>query len=256
MRKLDNERGEEYLIKLLNEENITVYFQPIINIESNSILAFELLSRTNLAYFANTEVLFRINSNYQSYNKLENLCFRKIVDVLKNKNLGTKYSVNFSSDYILHHLIDDANIKMIVNRKLLMPSDFIIEITERSQIRDTLRFKRIIDSLKKYGFKIAIDDVGSGYSTLGMISEIAPDYIKYDLKLIRDIDKMPVKKELLKSIIHFAHEQNLTLIAEGVETREEYETIKEMGVKYAQGFFFQKPTVEPEKVLNKYAAKN
>jgi len=110
--------------------------------------------------------------------------------------------------------------------------------------------------LKNYGFKIAIDDVGSGYSTLGMISEINPDYIKYDLKLIHDIDKMPIKRELLKSIINFAYEQNLTLIAEGVETKEEFETIRQLGVKYVQGYFFQTPTTDPQKILNKYAIKN
>ncbi|MCD6245509.1 EAL domain-containing protein [candidate division WOR-3 bacterium] len=256
VRKEDYERGEEHLIKLLNEENITVYFQPIIDIENNSILAFEFLSRTNIAYFSNTDILFRINSNYKSYNKLESLCFKKIIDIIQEKQLPVKYSINFSSDYILHHLMEDKNIKRIIDRNDLMPSDFIIEITERSPIRDLLRFKHVIKTLKNYGFKIAIDDVGSGYSTLGMISEINPDYIKYDLKLIHDIDKMPIKRELLKSIINFAYEQNLTLIAEGVETKEEFETIKQLGVKYVQGYFFQTPTTDPQKILSKYAIKN
>ncbi len=255
-REKNYEEGEEYLIKLLNEENISIYFQPIINIENNTLLAFELLSRTNLSYFSNSDLLFKINSNYESYNKLESLCFKKIIDTINKKNMKVKYSINFSSDFILNHLMKDKNIKSIIGRELFMPSDFIIEITERDQIRDIIGFKHIIKELKNYGFKIAIDDVGSGYSTLGMISEINPDFIKYDLKLIRDIDKIPIKKKLLKSIIDFANNQNLILIAEGVETQEEYGTIKELGVKYAQGFYFHVPDKEPEKVLNKYAYKN
>jgi EAL domain-containing protein (putative c-di-GMP-specific phosphodiesterase class I) len=245
--------NEKTLVKLIDEREIDVFFQPIIDIEKNEILAIEVLSRPRFAFFANSDILFGENANYSKYYDLEMLCFRKAINKIKGVAKKFRYSLNFSSDFVMYHLINNDTMKEIIERTSLLPSQFIIEITERKQIKDLYGFKEIIRKLKDFGFAVAIDDVGSGYSSLNLISEIKPDFIKYDIDLIRDIYKIPIKQQLLKSISSFAKEQNLTLIAEGVENKDELDKVREIGVKYVQGYFLERPAESLEKFIKDYA---
>ncbi len=247
---IDNEKA---LVKLIDEREIDVFFQPIIDVETNKILAIEVLSRPRFAFFANSDMLFGENANYNKYYDLEMLCFKKAINKIKSITTKFMYSLNFSSDFVMYHLINNDTMKEIINRTSLLPSQFIIEITERKQIKDLYGFKEIIKKLKNFGFAVAIDDVGSGYSSLNLISEIKPDFIKYDINLIRDIYKIPIKQQLLRSISSFAKEQNLTLIAEGVENKDELDKVREIGVKYVQGYFIERPTDSLEKLVKDYA---
>jgi EAL domain-containing protein (putative c-di-GMP-specific phosphodiesterase class I) len=86
-----------------------------------------------------------------------------------------------------------------------------------------------------------VDDVGSGYSGLKSIAELKPDFIKIDMALIRDLHLHPIKQDLTGTISRFATGSGITLIAEGVESREELATLKTLGVRYAQGYLFARP---------------
>lgn len=102
----------------------------------------------------------------------------------------------------------------------------------------------IIDDVRKNiensGFSVAIDDVGAGYSSLHTIAELKPVYLKYDMALVRDINKHTIKSDLLESLIPFSKKINTIIIAEGIETKDEFEVLKEIGIEYGQGFFFGK----------------
>ena len=102
-------------------------------------------------------------------------------------------------------------------------------------------FKKIVDHYKSQNYKIAVDDAGAGYSGLNLISVISPHYIKIDMDLIRDIDKDNLKYAVVKGLVELSHLSNIKLIAEGIETREELETLINMGVSYGQGYIIQKP---------------
>ncbi|NTW91394.1 MAG: GGDEF domain-containing protein, partial [Erysipelotrichaceae bacterium] len=117
----------------------------------------------------------------------------------------------------------------------------IFEITERNVINDIKGFKDSITHYKNQGFQIAIDDAGSGYAGLNLISDINPDYIKLDINLIRDIDKDNLKYALVKSMVEFSRISNIKLIAEGIETQSECETLIKLGVQFGQGYFIQRP---------------
>ncbi len=96
-----------------------------------------------------------------------------------------------------------------------------------------------------YGMRIALDDVGIGYSTLERVSEITPDYLKYDRTLVRDIDKNLIRQELARSFVEFARRINATIIAEGIENEQELNFLKEIGIAYGQGFFLSPPIFVP-----------
>jgi len=117
----------------------------------------------------------------------------------------------------------------------------VIEITEKLAVTDYQSFDKSVRILKDKGFKIAIDDMGAGYSSLRTISELKPNFLKYDMALIRDIHKNLIKKDLLETLIPFTERLGAEIIAEGIETEDEFETLKSIGIKYGQGFFIAIP---------------
>jgi EAL domain-containing protein (putative c-di-GMP-specific phosphodiesterase class I) len=121
------------------------------------------------------------------------------------------------------------------------PSKIVLEITERTAIKDYPRFQEYLASFRQQGFRFAVDDAGSGYAGLGSIANLAPDYIKLDISLISNIDSNFLKQNLVETMVTFAEGQGAQVIAEGVERQEEFETIRELGVHYTQGFLFHRP---------------
>jgi EAL domain-containing protein (putative c-di-GMP-specific phosphodiesterase class I) len=113
----------------------------------------------------------------------------------------------------------------------------VIEITERTAIKDYPRFRGRLEAFRQAGFRFAVDDAGSGYAGLGSIANLEPDFIKLDMSLIHCIDTNFIKQHLVESMVRFADDQGAQVIAEGVERREEYETVRALGVHLVQGFY-------------------
>jgi EAL domain-containing protein (putative c-di-GMP-specific phosphodiesterase class I) len=95
--------------------------------------------------------------------------------------------------------------------------------------------------MRDYGFHIALDDLGSGFSALNTLAEIVPEFIKLDMSLIRGIDTNSVRKNLVRNIRAFADDLGVRVVAEGVETQGEYETVRDLGCHLVQGFYFARP---------------
>ncbi|MFW6078491.1 MAG: EAL domain-containing protein, partial [Gemmatimonadota bacterium] len=121
------------------------------------------------------------------------------------------------------------------------PGRVVFEITERIAIRDYPRFQAVLAAFRERGFRFAVDDAGSGYAGLGSIANLAPDFIKLDITLITEIGTNFLKQNLVQTLVGFAEEHGAKVVAEGVETREEYETVRRLGVHFAQGFYFHRP---------------
>lgn len=125
--------------------------------------------------------------------------------------------------------------------ELAHPDRLVVEVTEHARIDDYPAVLDAVAWLRKAGARVAVDDAGSGYASLQHILRIAPDVIKLDLDLVRGIDHDPVRRALALSLTAFATDIGAVLVAEGVETTEEAETLGELGVRYAQGFLFARP---------------
>ena len=118
-------------------------------------------------------------------------------------------------------------------------------MTEYEEL-DISAVRSLISFLKSEGVKVALDDVGSGYSGLFYLSELGPDIIKIDMELIRNVHKHRLKKVIVNYLIRIAHESNIKVVSEGVERPEELETVIYMGTDYVQGFIFAKPLENPD----------
>ncbi|NUS97611.1 MAG: EAL domain-containing protein, partial [Gemmatimonadaceae bacterium] len=140
-----------------------------------------------------------------------------------------------------HDFADPA----FTEREVTDPSRVVIEITERTAIKDYPKFRERLKAFREIGYRFAVDDAGSGYAGLGSIANLEPDFIKLDISLINAIDTNFIKQNLVESMVRFANEHGAQVIAEGVERAEEFETVKQLGVHLVQGFFLHRPSSAP-----------
>jgi EAL domain-containing protein (putative c-di-GMP-specific phosphodiesterase class I) len=120
----------------------------------------------------------------------------------------------------------------------LTPRDVVVEITERVAIVSGADFQEALRLFKQRGYRVAVDDMGAGYSSLQSLAAIEPDFLKFDVSLVRDIDRYSIKRSLLESLRNLGEKIHARVIAEGVEREEERDTLLQLGVELAQGFLF------------------
>ena len=248
--RLDRDLNLEYIIA--NNEINTVY-QPIVNLTSSEILGYEALSRIqNASFLSNSEILFSYAVETDMLLDLERICRTNAVKHLPQKLNGKKLFINSSAKGVYDPEFKSKKFDKFLEDNGIANSDVVIEITEKLAVSDYQAFSTSVKILREKGFMIAIDDMGAGYSSLRTIAELKPDFLKYDMALIRDIHKNLIKKDLLETLIPFTQRLGADIIAEGIETESEFEVLKQIGIKYGQGFFLAKPSNPfPEVIKNK-----
>jgi len=234
-------RGGE-LMNIIREEKITSVFQPIVSLRDGSVLGYEALSRGPAGTeMESPDMLFAVAEAVKEIWELERLCRTKALSAMQCANVGATLFLNVNPNVIEDTKFQKGFTKEYLHEFGMHPENVIFEITERSASRNMDEFKQIIHYYKGQEYKIAIDDAGAGYSGLNLITDLHPHYLKLDMQLIRGIDRDTVKQALVKSLQEFAKVTGTYLIAEGIETREELETLIHIGVHYGQGYFIKRP---------------
>lgn len=233
------------LNQIIDYKQIRTVFQPIVSLRDGSVLGHEALSRiTCESDISNTEELFRIAGDSNRLWDLELLCRIKALEtafVFLNPPYEGKLFLNVNPNIMHDMKFKQGFTKEFLAQYNIEASNIIFEITERNVIEDICLFRTTIDHYKNQNYKIAIDDTGSGYSGLNLISEVNPNYIKLDINLIRDIDSNSLKFALVKGMVELSKVSKIQIIAEGIETYAELETLVNLGVQYGQGYFIQHP---------------
>ncbi|HUF49937.1 MAG TPA: EAL domain-containing protein [Longimicrobiales bacterium] len=218
---------------------VFIEYHPIIITATEEVYGFEALARGVRRELRSPEVLFEVAEEANMVWELSRLLRRRavsgIIDELKD---GQFLFLNIDP-----HDFDDPTFRNLDPEELGIsdPSRVVLEITERTAIKDYPRFQEYLKAFRARGFRFAVDDAGSGYAGLGSIANLEPDYIKLDISLIANIDTNFLKQNLVETMVRFADGQGTQVIAEGVERREEFETVKQIGVHFTQGFLFHKP---------------
>lgn len=237
---------------IIDRKKIRTVFQPIISLRDGSVLGHEALSRVACeSSINNIEMLFSAADEYSRQWDLELLCRTKALEaayMFMIPPYDKKLFINVNPN-IMH----DESFKKGLTRDFLMqyditPGNIIFEITEKNVIVDMDGFRAAIENYKGQDYKIAIDDAGAGYSGLNLISEVDPNYIKLDMKLIRGVDVDSLKYAIVKGMVEFSKAANISLIAEGIETFEELDTLVNLGVQYGQGYLIQKPDTDVKEI--------
>jgi EAL domain-containing protein (putative c-di-GMP-specific phosphodiesterase class I)/GGDEF domain-containing protein len=230
------------LRRILSSEDIRVRYQPIVWLGDRRIFGFEALSGGPAGHlFENSEMLFSFAEKTDQIRELERLCRLQSLRGATQLSRGRKLFLNTSvhsvedTEFFTGPVAEEAERIGIVRR------DIVLEITERVAVTSWQSFRRHLADLRHSGFAVAIDDMGAGYSSLHTVAEIEPDYLKFDISLVRDIHLSPIKQDLLGSLVDLARKIDAKVIAEGVEKAEEYVALREMGVTFGQGYYFARP---------------
>ena len=228
------------LRSILTGRRISTLFQPIVDLHSERAIGFEALSRGPAGAFESPDILFKIAYEADLVLKLDAVCREQAVRSIGKLQTDQLLFINMEPGSIFHPRL----VESMPPRKV---SQVVLEITEHAAISDFQTFRQAARIVKESGFKLAIDDVGSAYSGLRIISMIEPDFIKLDMELTREAQHNRVKMELLRAISSFCTDAGIPMIVEGIETREELDAVTQLGVRLVQGYLMGRPRAIPTK---------
>jgi diguanylate cyclase (GGDEF)-like protein len=232
---------------IVERQLITSHFQPILDLHHGTVMAWEVLSRGPEGFSAPTEI-FAAAEKQGLLSQLERVCrgvALRTIAGFPSSLRSRSFFINVSPNVIGDPRLLNGHMQEELAGLGLDQRNFVIEITERESITDYAAFERQIRHYVEHGFRIALDDLGAGHSGLVTLVTCSPHFMKLDMTLSRDIHRHAYKQHLVKSLTAFAASVDAALIAEGVESWEELETLARLGVRYAQGFLFARPAPTP-----------
>jgi EAL domain-containing protein (putative c-di-GMP-specific phosphodiesterase class I)/GGDEF domain-containing protein len=218
---------------------VDIVYHPIVVTATREVYGYEALARGTHRGLRSPEVLFGVAEEANLIWELSRLCRRRALEGMDD---------HLRPDQLLFLNIDPHDFRDPTFRYLdvdelkdVQAERVVLEITERTAITDYPKFQGYLAEFRARGFRFAVDDAGSGYAGLGSIANLAPDFIKLDISLISGIDTNFMKQNLVETMVSFANDHGIQVIAEGVEREEEYDAVKRLGVHLTQGFLFHNP---------------
>ncbi|HVE79068.1 MAG TPA: EAL domain-containing protein [Gemmatimonadaceae bacterium] len=218
----------------LRQRLVYVDYHPIVAADTGKIFGYEALARGAMRSLRSPEVMFEVAAEADLIWELSRLCRSRALEGMATR---------LAPDQLLFLNVDphDFTDPAFNEREAPDPKRVVIEITERTAIKDYPKFRERLHAFREIGYRFAVDDAGSGYAGLGSIANLEPDFIKLDISLINAIDTNFIKQNLVSTMVRFANDHGAKVIAEGVERREEFEVVQTLGVHFVQGFFLHKP---------------
>ena len=235
-------RGGEMLKEAISRQDISPVFQPVFDLATGDMIGMEALSRgPRGSEFEGGEVLFSLAERTELLVPLERLCRQRSLEAAATGNLERQIFLNISPAAASDpEFLGPMFLEQIASLGLA-PDRIVLEITERTYAVYEGLFREVLSRFRSQNFRIAVDDVGTGYSNLSSLAEIEPDYLKFDNVFVRGIDRRKVKQDLLEALLSFARKMKTRVIAEGIESREELKILQSLGVPFGQGFLLARP---------------
>ena len=224
--------------------DFSMAFQPIYDSAHERVWGYEALVRGTGGEGAGS-VLSRVTPE-QKY-VFDQACRVKAIELasaLFPRGEDLKLSINFMPNAVYEPAACLRATLLAAKRFDFPRSAIMFEFTEDEQISDTAHLSNIIAEYRKQGFLTAIDDFGAGYAGLGLLVEFQPDLIKIDMKLLRGIDTCRARQAVVAGIVGIARALDIIVLAEGIETEEEFLVLKAAGITLFQGYWFARPTFE------------
>jgi EAL domain-containing protein (putative c-di-GMP-specific phosphodiesterase class I)/GGDEF domain-containing protein/CBS domain-containing protein len=239
---------------ILDQGNINIIYQPIVSLKKGTVVGWEALARgPEGSHFFSPGALFPFAEEVDLLFQLEKLCRQKAIQQLGELGTEQKLFLNINPHTIKDPYFVQGETLKIIESAGLEPKNIVFEITERHNVEDFLLLNRIMDHYRNQGFLVAVDDAGSGFSSLQSIAELRPDYIKIDISLVQGIHHNSLKRTLMETMISFAEKIGSTIIAEGIEEEDELKCLAAIGVHCGQGYLIGKPVAPkqlPNEVIN------
>ena len=242
------------LLDILQCRKLQTVFQPIINLEERKVCAVEALIRGPFESALHRPLnLFRVAEEFDVLYELDNFArlnsLQSFTSQVKDES-DLHLFLNISVNAVMNENHQKGVTLDALEKLGVSPERLVIEITELQPIEDHDLFMNAIEYYRSIGFKVALDDLGSGYNGLKIWSEMHPDFVKIDRHFVSDIHLHADKKAFLKSMLSLANSMGTLVIAEGVETEQELNVLIDLGINYVQGYLFKKPESEITRELN------
>jgi EAL domain-containing protein (putative c-di-GMP-specific phosphodiesterase class I) len=228
---LDARRTE--IERFVAGEGVSIVFQPIVDLASGATVGLEALARFSAPARRPPNEWFAEAVSLALGVQLELTTIDRALRALPRIEPGRYLAVNCS-----HRAAISTELASLLEPHA---DRLVLEITEHEAVEDYDHLVDALAPLRAHGARVAIDDAGAGFASLRHTLRIAPDLVKLDLSLTRDIGADRAKRALATALVSFAQEMGFSLVAEGIETAQELETLRELGVGYGQGFFLAAP---------------
>ncbi|HEY7897150.1 MAG TPA: EAL domain-containing protein [Gemmatimonadaceae bacterium] len=224
------------LRETLRSRAVYVDYHPIVYAADGAVFGYEALARGSMRSLRRPEMMFEVAAEAGLIWELSRLCRDRAMEGIRQLlKPGETLFINVDPHDFADPEFGDTALDIADAHHI------VIEITERTAIKDYPKFRERLKAFRDRGFRFAVDDAGSGYAGLGSIANLEPDFIKLDISLINGIDTNFIKQDLVETLVRFASDQGAMVIAEGVEYEQEYEMVKSLGVHLVQGFYLHRP---------------
>ena len=216
-------------------DSLFMAYQPIVRTRDGSVFAWEALLRTQEPAVAGPLQFFEMAERLGRVRELGRV-IRASVAATAARTRGVMFFVNLHEDEFLDESLYDPASPLAA-----LAPEIVLEITERSPIDSVPDLRARRQRLRALGFRLAVDDLGSGYAGLTAFASLEPDFVKLDRGLVAGIDREPVKSRLVGSIVSVSREMGIAVVAEGIEAASEKQAMADLGCDLMQGFFFRRP---------------
>lgn len=234
------------LHEIIQQRKLTALFQPILNLKTGEFYGYEGLIRGPSNSTLHSPLnLFGAAAQQNLMLEVEMLSRQIVLESFVKLNLPGNLFLNVSPETLLHPSFKNGCTLDFINKLGLSPKRVVIEITENQPTYDFAGMRTALLHYRAMGFQIAIDDLGEGFSSLRLWSELRPEFIKIDMHFVQGVNTDPIKLQFLKSIQLIAESCGTHVIAEGIETSAELSIIRDLGILMGQGYFISHPTPTP-----------
>ena len=235
-----------HLYDILARRQLSALFQPIVHMQSGEIIAYEGLIRGPSDSPLHAPMnLFKVARANGLTVEVEHLCRRVVLERFAELDLPGKLFLNVSPECLLQRDARHGETLEYIHQIGINPDRVIIELTENQPTYDYELMREAVLHYRTMGFQIAIDDLGEGFSSLRLWSELRPEYVKIDMHFIQGINHDPVKLQFVRSIQEIADKSDTLVIAEGIETQAELLVLRDVGVAFGQGYHLGRPHAQP-----------
>ena len=237
------------LRQAINNNELVPYFQPKIDLRTNQIIGSEVLARWPLpdGGFIPPDRFIHIAENSRLIAPLTYHFFQLLLkqeDQWREAGIQPKLAVNLSA-----RLLGNENFILELCSYSKRPSpyfDFELEVTESAVMDGKEKAQASLNALRDHGYRIAVDDYGTGYSSLAYLKDLAPHTIKIDRSFVTNVSASKTKQAITRSTVYMAQEMGMEIVAEGVETPQDQQFLKELGCDIGQGYFYSRPLPQDE----------
>ena len=220
--------------RVFSHDELSMVYQPIYRLDDGTVSGVECLSRFRGGFHATPDKWFADAAAVGLGPKLEGWAMRQALAGIRSLPEDVYLAVNGSPELFMSPELARA-------LEGVDPSRVVLEVTEHATVSDYRQLWNSLAVWRNRGMRIAIDDAGAGYASMRHILDLQPEYIKLDMSLVRNIDADARRRALAAALIAFAREIGSAVTAEGVETEEELDTLRNLGVDKVQGFHMSRP---------------